>query len=75
MQTAWTGQGPQQLVAAFLQVKNFGRRGRTKWTHLVNEDTTEFDNEIAPTADIRKKFVGKTAGTQDVFENPPRPVR
>ena len=50
-----------------MQVKNFGRRGRTKWTHLVNEDTTEFDNEIAPTADIRKKFVGKTAGTQDVF--------
>ncbi|KAK9845076.1 hypothetical protein WJX74_010315 [Apatococcus lobatus] len=63
------------VLPKIMQVKNFGRRGRTKWTHLVNEDTTEFDNEIAPTADIRKKFVGKTAGTQDVFENPPRPVR
>ena len=41
----------------------------------MDQDTTEFDNDIAPTADIRKKFVGKTAGTQDVFEKPPKPVR
>ncbi|KAK9864841.1 hypothetical protein WJX84_011330 [Apatococcus fuscideae] len=63
------------VLPKIMQVKNFGRRGRTKWTHLVDQDTTEFDNDIAPTADIRKKFVGKTAGTQDVFEKPPKPVR
>jgi hypothetical protein len=28
------------LLALCVQVKNFGRSGRTKWTHLLNEDTS-----------------------------------
>ena len=39
-----------------MQVKHFGRSGRTKWTHLVNEDTTQWDNPYDSPLPFRRHF-------------------
>lgn len=53
------------------QVKNFGRSGRTKYTHLVDQDTTSFDSAWAQeSAQNTKFFKQKAGGVRDVFERP-----
>lgn len=32
----------KEFLPGALQVRDFGRKGRSKWTHLVNEDTTNY---------------------------------
>ncbi|XP_068622590.1 microfibrillar-associated protein 1 [Battus philenor] len=57
------------VLPKVMQVKKFGRSGRTKYTHLVDQDTTEFDsawnNEGAATR--LSHFRG---GMKQVFERP-----
>lgn len=55
----------------FLQVKNFGRSGRTKYTHLVDQDTTSFDSPwVSETAQNLKFHTNQAAGMKQVFQKP-----
>ena len=47
-----------------LQVRRgeFGKMGRTKYTHLADQDTTAKDSPWAQNDKIRQKFVGKQGG-------------
>ncbi|XP_052597440.1 microfibrillar-associated protein 1-like [Peromyscus californicus insignis] len=59
------------ILPEVMQVKNFGRSGRTKYTHLVDQDTTSFDSAWGQeSAQNTKFFKQKAAGVRDVFERP-----
>ncbi|KTG04049.1 hypothetical protein cypCar_00004311 [Cyprinus carpio] len=59
------------ILPKVMQVKNFGRSGRTKYTHLVDQDTTSFDSAWAQeSAQNSKFFKQKAGGVRDVFDRP-----
>ncbi|KAM9311103.1 microfibrillar-associated protein 1 [Gastrophryne carolinensis] len=59
------------ILPKVMQVKNFGRSGRTKYTHLVDQDTTSFDSAWGQENPQNIKFFKqKAAGVRDVFERP-----
>ncbi|RWR77405.1 microfibrillar-associated protein 1A [Cinnamomum micranthum f. kanehirae] len=53
-----------------MQVNNFGRRGRTKWTHLLNEDTTDWNSLWACNELLQKKYNDKMAGMDAPIARP-----
>ncbi|XP_034947275.1 microfibrillar-associated protein 1-like [Chelonus insularis] len=59
------------ILPKVMQVKNFGRSGRTKYTHLVDQDTTQFDSSwISETAQNLKFHNNQATGMKQVFEKP-----
>ncbi|XP_015124126.1 microfibrillar-associated protein 1 [Diachasma alloeum] len=59
------------VLPKVMQVKNFGRSGRTKYTHLVDQDTTQFDSPwISETAQNLKFHNNQAAGMKQVFDRP-----
>ena len=56
---------------SYLQVKNFGRSGRTKYTHLVDQDTTQYDSAWTSETGQNLKFhSSKGGGLKQTFEKP-----
>lgn len=61
------------ILPKVMQVKNFGRSGRTKYTHLVDQDTTEVESPWAADTTHNLKFYStQAAGMKQVFEKQPR---
>eukprot|EP00210_Caulerpa_lentillifera_P008129 g7763.t1 len=60
----------RSMLPKVMQVKNFGKSGRSKWTHLVNEDTTDFDNARAVDGSLRSKSNKRMAATEQEFQKP-----
>lgn len=59
------------ILPKVMQVKNFGRCGRTKYTHLVDQDTTQFDSPwYNDTANNLKFHNEKAGGMKQHFEKP-----
>ncbi|KAL3702014.1 hypothetical protein R1sor_020036 [Riccia sorocarpa] len=58
------------ILPKVMQVKHFGRSGRTKWTHLVAEDTTQWDNPWTYNDPLRAKYNSKMAGMNRPIAKP-----
>lgn len=60
------------VLPKVMQVKNFGRSGRTKYTHLVDQDTTEFRDQHPWSTEsaLSKRFQEQAGGSKPIFERP-----
>ncbi|KAH8946014.1 hypothetical protein BDL97_12G070400 [Sphagnum fallax] len=58
------------ILPKVMQVKHFGHSGRTKWTHLVAEDTTKWDNPWTYNDPLRAMYNNKMAGMNRPIAKP-----
>ncbi|OMO82401.1 hypothetical protein COLO4_23028 [Corchorus olitorius] len=58
------------MLPKVMQVKHFGRSGRTKWTHLLNEDTTDWNNPWTYNHHLRSKYYAKMAALNTPIAKP-----
>jgi microfibrillar-associated protein 1 len=57
----------KEKLPAIMQVKKFGMRGRTKYTHLVDQDTTRFGPDAhQPDARVMQSYLNKRGGVGDL---------
>ncbi|CAH0477217.1 unnamed protein product [Peronospora belbahrii] len=56
----------KEMLPTVMQVKNFGRAGRTKYTHLADQDTSSRDSLWARNDDIREKYKSQLGGMKDI---------
>ncbi|KAF4519947.1 hypothetical protein B566_EDAN015039 [Ephemera danica] len=59
----------KSVLPKVMQVKNFGRSGRTKYTHLVDQDTTQFDSPWAQDGVSNKTGPFKSAASGSAGKN------
>jgi microfibrillar-associated protein 1 len=55
----------KEALPEVMQVKNYGLKGRSKWTHLANEDTSRPDAAWSRKTDITMKTIRKMGGMHD----------
>lgn len=56
-------------LPAVLQVKKFGFKGRTKYTHLLDQDTTRVVNPIRPDRNLMQSYTEKRAGVHGQLDS------
>ena len=50
------------VLPQVMQVKNFGKRGRTKYTHLLDQDTTVGNGGFGGIAPVKQGGTGTDSG-------------
>ena len=65
----------KKILPSVMQVKNFGRKGRTKYTHLADQDTTDRSALWAQDQKLKSKYLSKLGGVhggnEALHERPP----